>query len=99
MQPAAPPRWDGLSVPRKRPAVATQRAQDRLVLLDLETGRYFTLEGAGDRMWELSDGRRSIEDIAAAVIAAFGADPAVVRDDAVELFTQLSREGLIDDAR
>jgi hypothetical protein len=99
MQPVAPPRWDGLSVPRRRPSVATQRAQNTLLLLDLETGRYFTLEGAGDHMWELSDGRRTIEEIVIAVTTVFGADPALVRLDALELFERLSGEGLIDDAR
>ena len=99
MRSDTPARWDSLSVPRRRTSVATQRAEKTLVLLDLDSGRYFTLEGAGDCMWELSDGRRTVGDIVAVVAAAFETDDAVVRHDALDLFGQLSREGLIDDPR
>jgi hypothetical protein len=91
--------WDDQSVPRRRASVATQQALHTLVLLDLLTGRYFTLEGSGDRMWELSDGSRTLADIVTEVAATFAAEPSTVRGDALELFERLTREGLVDDAR
>jgi len=91
--------WIDASLPRRGANVATQRARDELVLLDLESGRYYTVEGAGDRIWELCDGRHSLADIVATVSEASGADAATVRADTTELLDHLRAEGLIDDAR
>jgi len=86
------------SVPRRSTAVVEQRANDSLVLVHIDTGRYYALEGTGDVIWHLCDGQSTLGHIVAAVSAQFGADPRTVRADALELLTELSREGLIDDA-
>lgn len=91
--------WVDTSLPRRGANVVIQRARDELVLLDLETGRYYTLEGAGDRIWDLCDGRHSLADIVITVSEASGADVATVRADTTELLDRLRAEGLIDDAR
>ena len=69
------------------------------MLVDLVTGRYYTLEGSGDRVWDLCDGDHSVADIVSTLSAAHSVDEGMVRQDVVELFRRLSAEGLIDDVR
>ena len=90
--------WGESSVPRRSQAVVEQRASESLVLVHIDSGRYYALEGTGDRIWQLCDGERTLGEIIAAVSKHYGEDPATVRGDATELLGQLAAEGLIDDA-
>ncbi|HYU82300.1 MAG TPA: PqqD family protein [Candidatus Polarisedimenticolia bacterium] len=92
-------RWQDESRPKRADSVVAQRASDAVVLLHLESGRYFSLEGTGDRIWQLCDGVRTLEEIIRAVSDEFGAEPATVRADMLELLGDLEAEGLVDDAR
>jgi hypothetical protein len=85
-------------MPRRSKAVVEQRADDSLVLVHVDTGRYYALEGTGDLIWRMCDGANTLAHIIASVSAQFAADPRTVRSDAVELLDELAREGLIDDA-
>lgn len=95
---AMPQRWHDHSVPRRSQAVVEQRASESLVLVHIDSGRYYALEGTGDRIWQLCDGQRTLGDIVSAVSTHYGEDPATVRADAAELLGLLAAEGLIDDA-
>jgi hypothetical protein len=90
--------WSDDRVPRRSGAVAEQRARDRRVLLNIDTGRYYTLEGAADPIWELCDGRNTVGAIIAAVCERYGTDPLTARRDAIELLDDLLVEGLVDAA-
>jgi Coenzyme PQQ synthesis protein D (PqqD) len=92
------PGWTDASRPRRGASVVTQRARDALVLLDLASGRYYTVEGAGDRVWDLCDGQHTLRDIIAAVSDAYGVEVATVRADSIELLEHLQAVGLVDDA-
>lgn len=99
MSEASPPHaWGESSVPRRSAAVIEQRASESLVLVHIDTGRYYALGGTGDLIWHLCDGQSTLRQIIATVSSQFGADPGTVRADAVELLRELAREGLIDDA-
>jgi hypothetical protein len=78
--------------------VVEQRADDSLVLVHVDTGRFYSLEGTGDLIWHMCDGHTTLGDIIATVSSRFGTDPGTVRNDALELLGELAREGLIDDA-
>jgi hypothetical protein len=90
-------RWTSHSRPLRGTDVLSQQAGDALVLLNLLNGKYFTLESVGRRIWELSDGMRSLEEIIAAICTEYQADPDVVRADARELLGDLGDEGLVVD--
>jgi len=93
-----PHAWIESSVPRRSTAVVEQRANDSLVLVHVDTGRYYALEGTGDVIWHLCDGQNTLGHIIATVSSQFGKDARTVRADALELLEELSREGLVDDA-
>jgi hypothetical protein len=90
--------WGESSVPRRSQAVVEQRASESLVLVHIDSGRYYALEGTGDRFWHLCDGQRTVADIVSELSTQYGKDPAAVRADASELLKELAAEGLIDDA-
>jgi len=90
--------WGDFSVPRRSQAVVEQRARESIVLVHIDSGRYYALEATGDRIWQLCDGQRTLRDIVVAVSRHYGEEPATVRADAAELLGQLAAEGLIDDA-
>lgn len=66
-------------------------ASERGVVTLVLSGMMHQLNLFGGRIWELADGTRSTEEIAAAVAAEFGWEAAQVRAD-VEEFVQDLRE-------
>jgi len=64
------------------------------VLLDLNSGRYYTLNRVGTTIWELCTGA-SLEEIRKTLCARFEAPAERITDDLVSLVTQLSHEGLV----
>jgi hypothetical protein len=85
------------SRPRRRSQVIAQRVSDRLVLLDSETGAYYSLDGVGVRLWELCDGSNTVTEAVAAICAEYDADAATVADDVREVLNELVRERLIEE--
>lgn len=91
--------WRDESVPRIAAGVTSQSASDAVVVLRLESGRYFSLDGAGRLIWQLCDGEHTVAEIVDTVSAAYGTDRATVRADTIELLDDLSAEGLVHDTR
>jgi hypothetical protein len=87
------------SRPHRRDDILAQVAGDTVVLLTPDSGEYFTLNEVGGRIWELADGTRSVEEIAAVLIEEFEASLDEVRADALDLLEQLSEEGLVADGK
>lgn len=90
--------WSLSSRPVRGGDVLSQQAGDSLVLLNLLSGQHFTLEQTGRRIWELSDGTRTVADIVAVICAEYEAAPVVVESDTLELLGELRNEGLLSAA-
>jgi hypothetical protein len=69
------------------------------VLLNLESGVYYTLNPVGTAIWDLLDGERSLGKILDAVCERFDVSEPVARRDVAALASQLRREGLITERR
>jgi len=69
------------------------------VLLNLETGAYFTLNRAGTVTWELFDGARTLDQIHSAICERFEVSEEVARQDLLALVEHLGQEGLIQPER
>ena len=65
------------------------------MLLDLDGGTYFALNEVGARVWELSDGSRTIAEIAALLADEYDAPVAVIQADVLELLGELEVEQLV----
>ena len=78
--------------------VAWRKVADEAVILDVETAAYFSLAGAGLRMWELLGEGKTVEVIARTLSAEYDAEDAELEDDCSELIGKLKKEGLIERA-
>ena len=76
-----------------------QEADGTVVLLTLDGGSYYALDGAGSRAWQLCDGHRTVSDIAALVGGEYEVLPETVASDLTALFADLSNENLVRENR
>ena len=79
--------------------IIRQEAGGTTVLLSLEGGQYYSLNGVGGRAWELSDGRRTVSEIARLLESEFDAPAAVIERDLLGLFSDLADEKLVTQAQ
>jgi hypothetical protein len=80
-----------------RPSSDVQGAslEGETVLLDLSTGRYYTLNQLGSIIWEHCTGHNTISDIHAVLCDRFEVLSEQALDDLVALINQLVQEGLL----
>ena len=71
-------------------------ADGEVVLMHIETGRFFTLSGTGRRAWELMAEPVTVDALVAQLVAEYDVDDATCRPEIVELCRQLEAGALID---
>jgi len=72
-----------------------QQVEGSSVLLDIDSGEYFTLNEVGGRVWDLCDGTRSVASIADVLSAEYDVDATTALLDADELLQSLAGAGLV----
>ena len=75
--------------------VAAKVMDGEAVIINLETGTYYSLRDAGSRIWELMEAARSLEEIAAVLAREYDVAQAQAAQDARALFQQLEQEQLV----
>jgi hypothetical protein len=83
------------AVPSPNPDVQGTTLDGETVLLNLATGRYYTLNRVGTAMWEACTGTPSLQAIHTTLCERFDAPPERIADDLFALVTHLSHEGLL----
>jgi len=82
--------------PLRQSRVVFTRAGETALLLDPTNGGYFSLSDVGARIWELCDGKHTLDDIADTLAAEYDAPSEAIRADASELLEELGAEGLLE---
>lgn len=82
-------------VPQPNPNVQGTTLDEETVLLNLTTGRYYTLNRVGTAIWERCTGSETLQDIHTKLCRRFDASPDRIGDDLLALVTQLGHEGLL----
>jgi hypothetical protein len=77
------------------PSVVGSELDDGLVLLDVETGLYFRLTGAGPIVWEKLSAPVTLAGLVAAVTSRFEVDPDTCRRDISALLDDLIARRLV----
>jgi hypothetical protein len=84
---------------RQAPRISNAWCGDELVLLDASTGRYFTLNHVGGRMWELLATPRSATDLVSCLRREFEVEPAtgeaMLRRDIARMLGDMLGAGLL----
>lgn len=73
-------------------------AEDRGMLLDLDSGNYYELSGAGPYIWAHLDGVLRIDEVARRTAVAYGVSDDRVLQDLDIFVDQLRRLGLLTDS-
>ena len=84
---------------RPSPDVQGTSLEGETVLLELSTGRYYTLNRLGSVIWEHCTGHNTISDIHAVLCDRVDVAPEQARDDLVLLVNHLVQEGLLQQER
>jgi coenzyme PQQ synthesis protein D (PqqD) len=82
-----------VSVPE---CVITRVVGERTVILDVDSGRSFTLDAVGTRVWTLLADTGSPQATIDALLSEFDADAARLEQDVATLIAQLSDKHLLD---
>ena len=69
---------------------------DGVVILDLENGVYFGMEGVASRVWALLEDPQSVEAIEGTLLGEYDVDPGVCHDEVMRLISGLLAEGLVE---
>ena len=77
------------------PQVMSRLVDDETVLLDLESGMYFGLDGVGKRIWESVTDGKSLGEIAAVITAEYEVDEAQALSDVIAFASDLVERGLL----
>ena len=70
------------------------KMEGEMVIMGVNSGRYFSLNAVGARFWEIIQQPASIEQAAAVITAEFDVTRSVAEQDLAELAEQLVQAGL-----
>jgi hypothetical protein len=76
--------------------VVHETIDGEVILIQLETGNYYSLGGSGAEVWALLQQGRSREEIAERLLSSFDAPPGQVEDAVERLTSKLVEEGLLE---
>jgi hypothetical protein len=80
-------------------AVVTRVVNGATVLLNTDTGRYFTLDEIGSQAWAALTSSPTVHDACDRLLAEFDVDRAELERDIEALIARLTEQGLVEVAR
>lgn len=75
--------------------VAAKVIDGEAIILNLSTGLYYSLDGAGAKIWEMLVANRSLEQIVDALAQAYTESAPRIESDVAQLVSDLEEEHLI----
>lgn len=83
-----------LSIPTQ---VMSRIVGEETVLLDLQSGMYFGLDGVGKRIWESIGEGLTVGETSKVIMSEFEVDEATAQSDVFEFVSDLVERGLLAD--
>lgn len=83
------------SVPHKSERIAARSVDGKAVVVVLDARKLHTLNPVGTRVFELCDGTRSVQAIAACIADEFEVDAGTAERDALAFLSELLAQGAI----
>ena len=81
---------------KKSEKIAWRVVEEDSVLLNLDTGYYYTLNEVGRFLWESIDGKKKLSAIHKEILDHYDVDPETAKSDILELIDNLLKEGLVE---
>jgi hypothetical protein len=82
--------------PRKVDDIITSEAEPELVLLNLSTGFYFTINEVGIKIFQMCNGKNTIEDITIHLSNLYKKDFSEIEKDVIELINDMINEKILE---
>ncbi len=76
--------------------VIAQEISGSVVLLNIPSGQYYSLNEIGGRVWALCDGTRTVSEIIEVIRGEYEAPGDRVQNDVLALLRELAQEHLVD---
>lgn len=86
------------SLPRfrvNRPAVVYEIIDDEVIIIEFDSGNYYSLDKTGTHMWRLIERGATQAEIAGGITRLYGGPPEVIEEAVERLLAELRRESLI----
>jgi hypothetical protein len=71
------------------------RLHDELVMMDLDQGKYFSLNPVATRIWDLLEKPMDTEELCAVLIAEYNVPPEQCRIEVEDHLSEMGRLGLV----
>lgn len=78
--------------------VTHQIVAEEAILINLNTGTYFSLNKIGTEFWEMLDGQQTIQQHAQTLAAKYNVEVAMVVSDLLELAEKMAVDHLVENA-
>jgi PqqD family protein of HPr-rel-A system len=85
-----------IGVPTPGAGVVLQRVGGEAILYDRRNGRAHVINSSAARIWELCDGRATVEEITGAFAAAYALPASDVRADVASILTTFRELHVLD---
>ena len=92
---ASEPEEDSDALFGRSPDVLCDPSGDRVMLMRLDTGAFYTMNGSAGRIWDLLENPMRASEIVQAMSAAFDVEPARCDADVRAMLRQMREEGLV----
>jgi hypothetical protein len=76
--------------------VSLQRVGNEAILHDRRNARAHVINDSAARIWQLCDGRATLDEIVNAFAASYGIPPSDVRDDVVSILSKFRELRVLD---
>ena len=84
-----------LAYPLTSETAAFRIIDNEAVILNLDSGIYYSLNEVGTKVWKLCTGSNSLRDITAAIVEEFEVQEDIAQKDVSEIISDLLKEGLV----
>ena len=83
------------SILQRAESVTFEVVADEAILIDINTGTYFSLNEVGTEFWEMLDGVQTIAQHATAIAHKYEVETSMVVDDLLELANAMAKDNLL----
>lgn len=77
------------------PSVVHEMIDDEVVIVDLDTGRYYSIDKVGADIWRLLGDHGNVEDIVAWISSHYDAEESHIESSVLTMIAELKQEQLI----
>lgn len=89
---------DDTTIARRETALSN-KIEDRVLMMDIDSGAYYELDGTAARIWELTEEPRSFADLCKELSKEYDVDAEECRVDTSAFVEDLEQKGLVSISR